>query len=196
MGSLIDYAHKKTFFIKGWGFSDKVSPTVVCFFSCYKFLVKIRGQDPIDRVAAQHWGFQNYAKLARLSFPLCLPWPAPPSPSFSKRRHRFVHHRPPGDGWSDKATPCPDPWKQVWRDQHYGWSRGLQSSLRQGEPSPLMQLVLTEQNAYGSLDVAVKCISSTLSIAILRFYGFEVFRDTLVDQEKDPSLAKQGRQAG
>lgn len=66
MGSLIDYAHTKTFFIKRWSLSDKVSPIVICFFFCYKSLVNLRRQGPIDSVAAQHQGFQNYAKLIRL----------------------------------------------------------------------------------------------------------------------------------
>lgn len=55
--SLIDYAHTKMFFIKGWNLSDKVSPIVACFFFCHKFLVILSRQDLIDNVAAQHEGF-------------------------------------------------------------------------------------------------------------------------------------------
>lgn len=54
-------------FIKGWSFSDRVSPIAACFFFSHKFLVNLSRQDLIDSVAAQHQGFQNDTKLARLS---------------------------------------------------------------------------------------------------------------------------------
>lgn len=67
MCSLIDYAHTKMFFIKGWSLFEKVSHTVACFFFCHKFLVKLRRQDPVDGAAALYQGFQDNAKLTWLS---------------------------------------------------------------------------------------------------------------------------------
>ena len=143
MGSLIDYAHTKMFFIKGWSLSDKVFPIVVCFFFCYKFLVTLRRQGPIGSVAAQHWGFQSYAKLARLSrlhFPfIChflhrLPLRSPRGTSALCIARQQCREKMDG---KVKPSPCAHPCKQLPQrgtvlqvlDQRYVWRTHSRSAV-------------------------------------------------------------------
>lgn len=119
MCSLINHAHTKIFFIKGWVFSDKVSPIVACFFFCHKFLVNLSRQNLIESVAAQHQGFQNYARLAGLSrfhFPsVC----------------HFLHHCPLRSPWGARAwcIPCQQCWEGMDKAQSHESSSQLFCNL-------------------------------------------------------------------